>query len=76
MGSISRMHMEDKLIELFKEEIEKADVVVMVSGGIATASTNRKNLSVIVIDADNADDLTSDEITKEIAEQHGVISCY
>lgn len=73
MGSLSRANMSDKLAELYEKEIRAADVVVTVTGGIPYIEINKKGLTVMTIDIDNAEDYTSAEMTREIAEDNGIV---
>ncbi len=67
----------DKAEEIFKQEINDADVVVYVSGGVVNVQIEKgKNLKVIVVDADNADDMTSEELDRQNCLNNGVVELY
>jgi len=67
MGDVARQNhadrVEKKITAVFKRELDDADIVVSILGGMPEITKKNKKLKVVVIDYDNADEV---EDTKRI----------
>lgn len=57
MGDVARMNQADRLEKRLKEKIDKEAIVIGISGGVPYLIKNDTEARILVVDADNAEDL-------------------
>lgn len=72
MGSICRDILEEKTLEIIRDQIEDQKIVIGIKGGIPYLIKNDTETGVMIIDIDNLEDYHSSELTREIIEETAV----